>query len=423
MKGASQSSKHLLLVSYSVFVPPFTPSVLQHIYNMADDPVPNPMPYLDPQNLAFLQSAGKLLNGKQLTDLSLRDLRAFVDELETPEPNHPDISVSSLQIKTSHGEVKTFVYKPKDASGDLPFVYYLHGGAWILGNAFVYSGFVFDLIERATLEHAVVFPQYTLAPDEKFPVQQEQCLEVMQWLTKHGSTYGLATDKVAVMADSAGGMSTVPGRSRVFPPLPLTSRAGQLAAAVSILNHQRNLKLPITHQILFDPLLDSTVLGTRFSEFKFQNGPFYGTSFIQEAITDYFADQDSANTEQRASITASPLIMTQQQAQEFMPPTTIVTSQADWLRDQGQDFAQLLQTAGVACGVVQGVAILHIAEVWNGTRTSPTVELIMMMVAAKLRQVFLPAFCSEGASKHMSRSDEAFKEKATTHAPKRKRRS
>lgn len=68
-------------------------------------------------------------------------------------------------------------------------------------------------------------------------------------------------------------------------------QTGQLAAAISILNHQRDLKLPIAHQILFDPLLDSTVPGTRFSELKFQNEPFYGTTFIQEAIADYFPDQ------------------------------------------------------------------------------------------------------------------------------------
>jgi len=183
---------------------------------MSDDPVPNPSPYLDPQNQAFLELAGKRLNGKQLTDLSLRDLRAFLNKLESPEPKHPDITVSSFNVKTTHGEVKTFVYKPKHASSDLPFVYYLHGGVWIVGNAFVYSGFIFDLIERANFEIAVVFPQYTLAPAEKFPVQQEQCLDVLQWLVKYGGTHGLATHNVAVMADSAGGRLTAKEISSAF---------------------------------------------------------------------------------------------------------------------------------------------------------------------------------------------------------------
>lgn len=187
------------------------------------------------------------------------------------------------------------------------------------------------------------------------------------------------------------------------------------------MNQQRHLELPIAHQVLFDPLLDSTILGTRFSEFKFQNGPFYGTSFIQEAITDYFPDQDPTNVDQRASITASPLLMTAEQIKSYMPSTTIVTSQADWLRDQGQDFAKLLQQAGVSCGVVQGVAILHVAEVWNLTRDSPTVELLMMMVAAKVKQLLLPSTTVQSGG--MVKSTNGAAEKGSSNATKRKRRS
>jgi len=389
---------------------------------MAEGPLPNPNPYVDPQNLAFLQNAGTLLSGRQLTSLSLRDLRTFVTSLEIPEPEHFQISVSALNVKTTHGDVKTFIYKPKHARHDLPVVYYLHGGAWILGNAFLYSGFVFDLIKKSDYGIAIVFPQYTLAPEEKFPVQQEQCLDVLQWVVQHGTSKGLLTDNVVVMADSAGGKSKGSSvharRSSLMPEL------GQLAAAVSILSHQRSLKLPIAHQILFDPLLDSTVLGTRFSEYKFQDGPFYGTSFIQEAINDYFPDQDLTNTEQRASITASPLLMTPQQIKQYMPSTTIVTSQADWLRDQGQDFARALQTAGVPCGVVQGIAIIHIAEVWNLTRDSPTVELIMMMVAAKVKEVFSRPGPAKGSSgTHAASNGESHQARADSVSSKRKRRS
>lgn len=81
--------------------------------------------------------------------------------------------------------------------------------------------------------------------------------------------------------------------------------------------------------------------------------------------------------------------MTAAQAKEFMPPTTIITAQADWLRDQGQEFAKLLQTAGVPCGVVQGVAILHDAAVFNASRASPTAQLIMIVIAGLARSVLL----------------------------------
>jgi len=158
-------------------------------------------------------------------------------------------------------------------------------------------------------------------------------------------------------------------------------------AAVSILNHQRSLHLPITHQILLHPLLDATSLSSTFSQFIFQDGPVVASGLIAEGIDDYFGLD---NIKDRSSITASPILMIPKQAKEYMPSTTIITAQADWLRDQGQNFAKLLQTAGVECGVLQAVACVHDCEVFNVSRTSPTVELIMLAVAGRLREVLAP---------------------------------
>ena len=106
--------------------------------------------------------------------------------------------------------------------------------------------------------------------------------------------------------------------------------------------------------------------------------------------------------------------MTPAQAKQFMPPTTIITGQADWLRDQGQDFAKLLQSAGVACGVIQGVAILHDAAIFDLARTSPTVELIMVAIAGKLEEALAPAAVGTGSLKKQDGHDEG-----EVHAAKR----
>jgi len=172
---------------------------------MASDPVPDPMPYLDPQDAALVAQTGKLLNGRDLTKLSIAEARKFFDDIQKPAPMNPGVTVKTFMVETSHGDVKTFLYRPKHASADdfLPFVLHLHGGGWFLGNAFDDQALVFDLVERTGF--AVVLPEYRLAPEERFPVQQEQCIEMLEFLVKHGNSKGLSTDRVVVSGDSAGG--------------------------------------------------------------------------------------------------------------------------------------------------------------------------------------------------------------------------
>lgn len=65
----------------------------------------------------------------------------------------------------------------------------------------------------------------------------------------------------------------------------------------------------------------------------------------------------------------------------------IVTSEIDGLRDQGENFAKLLQTAGVPCGIVRAMGCLHDVEIFHQARDSHTADLIMSMVAGKLSQL------------------------------------
>ena len=54
---------------------------------------------------------------------------------------------------------------------------------------------------------AVVFVEYTLAPEAKWPTQQEQCYAVLKWIRQNGAKKGLDGERIAVVGDSAGGTS------------------------------------------------------------------------------------------------------------------------------------------------------------------------------------------------------------------------
>ncbi|KAK4541412.1 hypothetical protein LTR36_008013 [Oleoguttula mirabilis] len=330
----------------------------------SDDPLPETSPYLDPQNIAFGQQFAALLPaGKQLTDIPIAQAREVFGKAQARTPD-PRVSVTDFLVPTSFGEVKTSLYKPREhdsSDQDLPLIFYLHGGGWFLGDAFDYEPIVDDLVVRTGF--AVVFPEYTLAPERQFPAQQEQCLQVLEYIVQNGSSRGVKTDRLVIVGDSAG---------------------AQLATALAVLTRERELKLKIVHQVLLHPVVNLLSFGDTFSEFEFQNGPLISNAFIQEAATAFIP-----TVSDRSTITASPALMTASQLAEFMPPTTIVTAGADWLRDEGEKFAQQLQTAGVECGVVRGIACLHDAEVFVVSRKSPTAKLVMIMVAGKLREVLL----------------------------------
>jgi acetyl esterase len=96
------------------------------------------------------------------------------------------------------------VYKPEGENEKLPFIFSVHGGGWMFGTAVDFEAFVFDLIKRTRV--AIVFPEYTLAPEKKHPTQIEQCIDVLQDLLQNGDAFGLKVDKVVMEADSAGCM-------------------------------------------------------------------------------------------------------------------------------------------------------------------------------------------------------------------------
>lgn len=94
-----------------------------------------------------------------------------------------------------------------------------------------------------------------------------------------------------------------------------------------------------------------------------------------------------SNVEERSEIIASPGLMTIEQAGVYMPSTTMISSEHDAFRPEDEKFAKLLHTAGIACGHLQAFASLYAIQLFNQSRASPTSEMIMAAVAAKLKDV------------------------------------
>ncbi len=94
------------------------------------------------------------------------------------------------------------VYYPEEASAPLPTIISIHGGGWFYGDKELYAHYCMRLAKRG---FAVVNFNYRLAPENQYPAALEDCVQVLHWISAHGSDYMIDTGKLFVVGDSAGG--------------------------------------------------------------------------------------------------------------------------------------------------------------------------------------------------------------------------
>lgn len=93
------------------------------------------------------------------------------------------------------------LYRTKGISAVLPVIVSIHGGGYFYGDKELYSHYCMNLAQRG---FGVVNFNYRLAPEYRFPAPLEDINRVFTWLTAHGALYGLDTNNLFVVGDSAG---------------------------------------------------------------------------------------------------------------------------------------------------------------------------------------------------------------------------
>ena len=134
--------------------------------------------------------AASLAQGPALYELPLADVRKAVDGAQADDTiPMPDVEEAWFTVPAEVGDVRFLIIKPRPAEAQLPVVLYMHGGGWVLGSAASHGRLARELAVAA--DAAVVFVDYTLAPEARYPVQVEQCYAVARWVTAHGASHGL----------------------------------------------------------------------------------------------------------------------------------------------------------------------------------------------------------------------------------------
>jgi hypothetical protein len=132
-----------------------------------------------------------------------------------------------------------------------------------------------------------------------------------------------------------------------------------MSAALTLMGKERG-DIPLVQQVLFYPVSDAAF--DTPSHRQFAEGYFLRRDAIQ-----WFWDQYTTDEKRREEIIASLLRASVEQLRD-LPPTLVITAEADALRDEGKTYANKLCQAGVPVTAVRYQGIIHDFVMLNALR-------------------------------------------------------
>ncbi|MGW6796252.1 alpha/beta hydrolase [Streptomyces chartreusis] len=311
-------------------------------------------PVLEPAAQAFAEATA---NPPYLFDLGPAEGRKVVDEVQSGEIAKPDVDEEWVTVAGGPtGEVRVRVVRPAGATGTLPVIIYIHGAGWVFGNAHTHDRLVRELAVGTGA--AVVFPEYDLSPEARYPVAIEQNYAVAQWVVREGADNGLDAGRIAVAGDSVG---------------------GNMTAALTLMAKERG-DVPLVQQVLFYPVTDASFDTASYRQFA-------EGYFLRRDAMQWFWDQYTTEEAERAQITASPLRAGVEQLRG-LPPALVITAEADVLRDEGEAYAGKLREAGVPVTAVRYQGVIHDFVMLNALRETRGAEAAIGQAVSVLRGAF-----------------------------------
>jgi acetyl esterase/lipase len=243
-------------------------------------------------------------------------------------PDNPDVAKEDRTVPGPDGEpdITVRIYRPVNATGTLPGIYFIHGGGMIMGNIEGEDPTATLLCDQ--INAVVVSVEYRLSPEHPHPAPVEDCYAGLVWMAKNAAELGFDPDRLAVYGASAGGGLTI---------------------ATALLARDRGGPA-IRFMMPIYPMIDDT--NTTASSHEIADVGIWDRAGNVEAWAWYLggkpADRYAAPT--RAEDLAG------------LPPAFIDVGTVDLFRDEDIAFAQRLMAAGVPTELHVHPGSYHAAE-------------------------------------------------------------
>jgi acetyl esterase/lipase len=263
-----------------------------------------------------------------LYDLGPEKGREVVNETQGGDVPKPDVDDEWIKVPGGpNGDVSVRIVRPAGVTGALPPILYIHGAGWVFGNAGTHDRLVRELAVGANA--AVVFPEYSLSPEVRYPVALEEIYAVAKWLAGGAEGKDLDTSRIAVAGDSVGGNMTI---------------------ATTLFAKQRG-DVDFAAQVLFYPVTDAAFDTDSYHQFA-------EGYWLSRTAMKWFWDQYTTEPSERDLSTVSPLRAPIEEL-EGLPKALVINGECDVLRDEGEMFAKNLRRAGVDVTAIRYEGTIH----------------------------------------------------------------
>lgn len=254
--------------------------------------------------------------------------RVLEETQDTPVYKYP-ARISSECINTGRwGSIPVYFIEPESGKPK-NIIFYIHGAGWVFGSFHTHEKLVRELSART--DSLVIFPEYSRAPEAKFPIAIEQCFFILSHIREiAGDCYSMNDGNTFTVAgDSAG---------------------GNMAIAMALMTAMRHG--PCIHKmLLYYPVTNACFDTPSYCQFATDY-------YLYREGMKWFWRQYTNSVEDQNQITASPL-RAGIDCLKCFPQTMIINGQADVLRSEGEAFGEKLRCAGVEVTALRVQGTIH----------------------------------------------------------------
>jgi len=255
-----------------------------------------------------------------------REVKRLGGKLSSPA-GYAVRSVDSCFCFSAHA-VPLRVYIPENERKDSPVLLFFHGGGWVLGCVDSYD----SVCRRLAFFTGciVVSVEYRLAPENPFPAGLEDCFEAAKALKEGCILPGAGKRPVVLTGDSAG---------------------GNLAAAVSLLARDKGDFFPDGQILIYPALFFDYGSENPYPSVRDNGEDYLLTAKRMQEFIEMYKGENTGSSPYFA-----PLL-----AEDFsrQPPTLIITAEYCPLRDEAEDYADKLGSAGTVVRLCRVPDALH----------------------------------------------------------------
>lgn len=204
------------------------------------------------------------------------------------------------------------VHRPAGVSGDLPCVYFMHGGGYVFGT-YAMDDLRFDHWCR-TLKCVGVSVEYRLAPETPYPGPLEDCYAGLRWVHENAAVLGVDRSRLGIGGASAG---------------------GGLAAGLALLARDRG-EVSLAFQLLIYPMIDDK----RVTESSTWEVPIWSPRSNRDGWRAYLGELEGGDVPIYAAAARATKL-------EGLPPAYIMVGALDGFLDEDVDYAMRMTHASV----------------------------------------------------------------------------